>query len=108
MGRRGATLVLAAMQAADLVVSVVDPRYGDAHLDHLGVPSALRPALPAIKAVAVVALVTARDRPRLRSATGLALVAYYSAAVTFHVESGDPPREAAPAAVFGALAATIV
>ena len=37
-----------------------------------------------------------------------ALVAYYSAAVTFHVESGDPPRDAAPAALFGALAATIV
>lgn len=108
MGRRGATLLLAAMQAADLVVSVVDPRLGDAHLDHLGVPRALRPALPAIKAAAVVALVAARDRPRLRSATGLALVAYYAAAVTFHVESGDPPAAAAPAAGFGAMAATLV
>lgn len=96
------------MQAADLVVSLVDPRFGDAHLDHLGVPRWLRPALPAIKATAVVALVAGRDRPRLRSATGLALVGYYSAAVTFHLESGDPPSQAAPAAAFGTLAAAIV
>jgi hypothetical protein len=106
--RRQSSLVLAGIQTADLVVTLVSPKYGEAHLDHLGVPRALRPALPMIKLAAVVALIATRDRPRLRSTTGAALVAYYSAAVTFHILSGDSPKQAAPAATCGVLASTIV
>ena len=40
--------------------------------------------------------------------TGAALVAYYSAAVTFHVLSGDSPRDAVPAATCAVFAGTIV
>ena len=101
-------LVLAAMQAGDLVVSQTSPRYGDAHLEHLGVPPRLRRLLPVIKGAATVALVGGARRPRLRSATGGALVSYYAAAVTFHVRSRDPWTETAPAAVFGVAAALLV
>src|SRR5690349_17499206 len=48
------------------------------------------------------------NRPRARSVTGAALVAYYSAATTLHVLSGDSRADSAPAAAFGAVAATIV
>lgn len=105
--RRVCALVLAAFQVGDLVVTQVAPRYGGAHLDALGVPRAVRPALPAIKAAAVIALVATVDRRRPQRATAAGLVAYYSAAATFHVLSRDRPTDAAPAVVCAALAATI-
>ena len=105
---RSIAIVLAAFQAGDLVVTQVSPRYGRAHLDHLGVPHALRPVLPLVKACAVVALVlVARGGRRPRRVVGAALVPYYSAATTFHVLSGDRPADVAPAAVCGALAALL-
>ena len=101
-------VALAALQAADLAVTQLSSKYGDAHLRHLGVPPALRRLLPVAKAAAVVSLVAAAGRPRARSITGASLVAYYSAATTFHVRAGDPLAAAAPAAACGALAATLV
>lgn len=101
-------LALAGLQAADLVVTKVSPRYGDVHLDHLGVPVWLRPSLPAIKAAAVFALIATADHERARSVTSLALVAYYTAAATFHILSGDGPVDIAPAVACGCLAAAIM
>jgi hypothetical protein len=101
-------LLLAGLQAADLATTQISPKYGKEHLDHLGVPPAVRPVLPVIKAAAVAALVVTSKRSRLRSTVGAALVAYYSAAMAFHIHAGDPPAEAAPAAVCGLLAATVV
>ena len=106
--RRRVSLVLAAMQTGDVIVTLVSPKYGDAHLDHLGVAQWLRPMLPMIKLAAVGSLVVTSNRPRARSVTGAVLVAYYSAATTFHVLSGDSRADSAPAAAFGAVAATIV
>lgn len=90
--------MLAALQAADLVATQVSPKYGDAHLDHLGVPTPLRPVLPIVKAAAVLAMITTANRRGLRSAVAAVLVPYYSAAVTFHVLSGDGISDIAPAA----------
>ena len=101
-------LRLAALTVIDLVVTQTSPRFGDAHWDHLGVPHRLRPTLPVIKAVSVVALVVSAKRPALRSLTGAALVPYYSAAVTFHVVSGDPPKDIVAAALYGLDAALLV
>src|SRR3954454_9753262 len=103
--RRRVEQVLAIMHVADLIASQTLPQFGDYHLDHLGVPRRLRPVLPMTKAAAVVALAVTREHPKPRSAVGAALVAYYAAAVTFHVLSDDGPAQAAPAAAFGALAA---
>ena len=103
-----ASFVLAAAQAGDLLATQVSPRYSDDHLDHLGVPGWLRPKLPVIKLGAVLALLATRKRERWRGTLGAALVAYYSAAVTFHVLSRDAPQDIAPAAVCGMLAAVII
>jgi hypothetical protein len=48
-------VTLALLQAGDLVVTSTFARYGDEHLDHLGVPSRLRPLLPVVKGAADVA-----------------------------------------------------
>jgi len=101
-------LALAAFQAADLVVTQVSPTYGEAHLDHLGVPVRLRPLLPVIKVGAVCALIATANHERARSVTSAALVAYYTAAATFHVLSGDGFVDVAPAAACGCLAAAIM
>ena len=106
--RQRLALALAAFQAADLVVTQIFPKYGDEHLDHLGVPGRLRPVLPAIKLAAAVALAATARRPGARSLTAAALVSYYSAAVTFHVLAGDGPPDVAPAAACAAIAAAIV
>lgn len=109
MTSRGrAAQVLATLQVVDLVASRTLPQFGEAHLDHLGVPPWLRPVLPITKLAAVVALVGTRRHPTPRAAVGASLVAYYAAAVTFHVLSGDRLADAVPAAAFGALAAAIV
>jgi hypothetical protein len=101
-------IVLAVVQAADLAYTTLSPAYGDEHLDHLGVPSAVRPLLPVVKAGAVVALAATARRPRARSVVGGALVAYYAAAVRFHRSAGDSVATALPAAVLGCMAATLV
>jgi hypothetical protein len=106
--RKKVALVLAALQATDLAVTQVSPAYGDDHLDHLGVPSWLRPSLPVIKAGAVCALVVTADHELAQSVVGAALVAYYAAAATFHVLSGDRSSEVAPAVVCACLAAAVV
>ena len=102
-------LRLAAMQVVDLVaVAALPNRYGDDHLAGLGVPPEVRRVLPAIKATATCALVVGTRRSRLRSLTAAAMVAYYAAAVTFHVESRDTLFNTAPAALYGAVAAACV
>lgn len=108
VSRSRLAMALAALQVADLVATKTLPQFGDAHLDHLGVPGWLRPALPITKAAAVLALVVTAKRSTPRSVVGAALVAYYAAAGTFHVLSGDGSTKAAPAAAYGALAAAIV
>ena len=100
--------LLALLQAADLAVTQLSPAYGEEHLDHLGVPKSVRPLLPLVKSGTVVALVATARRPRLRPYVGAGLVAYYSAALTFHVQSGDSPADAAPAACCALLAASLL
>ena len=102
-------LRLAAMQVVDIAVTQALPqKYGDAHLADLGVPVWLRPHLVFIKGATTVALVATARQPRLRSMTAAALVAYYAAAVTFHVDSRDPWTDVAPAAAFGLVAVSLV
>jgi hypothetical protein len=105
LSARHVARLLAVLQAADLAVTQVSSRYGPSHLDHLGVPRSVQRWLPVIKCAAVAALATTARSPTVRSRTAAPLVAYYSAAVTFHVLSDDPPADAVPAAVCGVLAA---
>jgi DoxX-like protein len=98
---------LAGFQVVDALGNALVPRrYIDAHLDHLGLPPPLRPLLQVIKVGTAAGLVLGLRSPRIGAATSAALVAYYSAAVTFHVLSHDHPVIAAPAAACGGAAAT--
>ncbi len=100
-----AALGLAAAQIVDALVGELAPRQlVQSHLDHLGVPTAVRPALGLIKVTASVGLVAGLKWPRLGVLTSACLVSYYSAAAAFHILSGDNPALAAPAAAFGAAA----
>ena len=108
VSNRERALLLAAFQAADLAVTQLSPRYGADHLDHLGVPANLRPALPVIKAAAVAALILTRHHRAQQRVVGTALVGYYAAATTFHVLAGDRARDTAPAAACAAVAASLL
>ena len=100
-------LALAAFQMGDLVVTQVSARFGDAHLDHLGVPPRLRPVLPIVKAAAAAAFVASARRPRWRSVVGAVMVSYYAAAATFHVLSHDR-ADAVPAIACAGVSASLV
>src|SRR2546423_6402584 len=105
-GHVDAAALLAAMQLADATGSEVVPRrYIRAHLDHLGVPERLRPALTPIKVASSVGLLLGNRWPRIGAVTSASLVAYYTAAIAFHVRAHDHPVVALPAALFGATAA---
>jgi hypothetical protein len=106
---RQLVLGLALVQLLDAAGGELVPRrYVDAHLDHLGVPTYLRPVLGVIKGTASVGLVVGLRWPRLGSLTSAALVSYYAAAARFHLLAGDHPAFAFPAGAFGASAAVVL
>ena len=96
---------LAIFQVVDAVANAIPRRYVEAHLDHLGVPRNLRPALPVIKVTSTVGLLLGLEIPRLGAVTAASLIAYYAAAAGFHLLAHDHPVLAAPAAACGAIAA---
>jgi len=84
---------------------VVPYRYIERHLGHLGVPQRLRPMLSPIKVATAGGLLVGRRVPAVGALTAAALVAYYSAAASFHVLAKDHPVVAGPAVACGAAAA---
>jgi hypothetical protein len=97
---------LAALQLADAIGNELVPRrYLTAHLDHLGVPNRLRPALPVIKVAGSAGLVLGIKSPHVGALTAACLVGYYAAAVAFHVCADDHPILWLPAIAFGSTAA---
>ena len=107
--RKRLAVGLAAFQLADAVGSGLVPRSArTAHLDHLGVPHRLRPALPVIKVAGSAGLVVGITSPRLGALTSACLVGYYAAAVAYHVRADDHPVVWLPAIAFGAAAAALL
>jgi hypothetical protein len=96
---------LAGLQVLDAIANAIPRRLVKAHLDHLGVPNDLRPVLPVIKVTTAAGLLVGLRAPRVGAMTSALLVAYYAAAVRFHLLANDHPVVAAPAAAFGASAA---
>jgi hypothetical protein len=97
---------LAALQLGDAIGNELVPRrYLTAHLDHLGVPNRLRPALPVIKVAGSAGLILGIKSPYLGALTAACLVGFYAAAVVFHVRADDNPVVWLPAIAFGATAA---
>ena len=103
--RRQLAAGLAVFQVLDAIVNAIPSRYVEAHLDHLGVPHRLRPALPVIKVTSSAGLLIGLRIPRLGALTAAGLVAYYAAAARFHLLADDHPVLAAPAAICGGIAA---
>ena len=68
----------------------------------------LRPALGLIKVAGSAGLVAGLKWPRVGAMTSAALVAYYAAAVRFHLLAGDHPAFASPAAALGTIAAVLL
>jgi hypothetical protein len=95
---------LAAFQLLDAIAAALPRRYVKAHLDHLGVPDAVRPLLPAIKVAASAGLLVGLKQPRVGAVTAAGLVAFYAAAVQFHLLADDHPLMTVPAVVCGAAA----
>ena len=101
-------LALAGFQVADAVACAIPLQYIKRDLDHIGCPEPLQRALPVIKAVSAVGLVGGLKMPRLGTLTCAALMAYFLAAVGFHVRAGDRPLRAAPAAAIGTWSAFVL
>jgi hypothetical protein len=105
---RQLVLAVAGFQVLDAVGNAIPRQFVKRHLDHLGVPTYLRPLLPVIKLSSSAGLVIGLKLPRLGAVTSAALVAYYAAAARFHVLSGDHPVLAAPAAGMCGVAAVML
>ena len=100
---------LAVFQVLDaLGTELVPPRYLERHLDHLGVPRTLRPLLSPIKVAGAAGLVLGTRVPRVGVLAAAGLVAYYSAAASFHVLADDHPVLAAPAIGCGVAATAVL
>ncbi len=97
---------LAAFQVVDALGNEVVPRrYIERHLDHLGVPQRLRPMLSPIKVTTAAGLVIRLRVPAVGALAAAGLVAYYSAAASFHMLAKDHPLLAGAAVACGAAAA---
>ena len=94
-------LALAALQAGDAIACAIPLPILKADLDRLGCSDSLQRAIPKIKAASVVGLLLGLKWPRLGALTCGALVAYFVAALGFHVRAGDRGLRSAPAAAMG-------
>lgn len=96
---------LAGVQILEIFASAAAPSTTRARLDRLGVPPGIRSALPAIKSTTSAGLLIGLSRPQIGVVASAGMVAFYTAAVGFHLLSGDPIILVLPAVAFGAGAA---
>jgi hypothetical protein len=97
---------LAVAQLTDVVAAqLVSPEFIGDHLDHLGVPPALRRLLSPIKATSSAGLLLGLLVPELGAVTAAGLIGYYGIAVGFHLRTHESPISALPAVLLGAAAA---
>jgi hypothetical protein len=98
-------LALAGFQAVDAVACAIPMPFIKADLDRIGCPERLQRALPMIKGASAIGLVGGLRMPRLGALSSAALVAYFAAAIGFHVHARDHLTRSAPAAALGTWAA---
>jgi hypothetical protein len=91
-------LGLVAVQMADAVFNAVPNQWVRDDLDHLGFPQGLRLVFPVVKSASATGLLVGLRRPRLGRLTAAALVAYFVAAMGFHVRARDTLLRYLPAA----------
>lgn len=91
-------IAFAAFQLGDAVACAIPLDYIRRDLDNIGCPDSIRRALPSIKAASATGLLLGRRWPLIGRMTALSLVAYFLAAIGFHVRAKDPAWKALPAA----------
>jgi hypothetical protein len=99
-------LALAGLQVLDVMGTSLARQLVKNNLDHLGVPPAIQRALPAIKLTTTAGLLVGTRLPRLGALTSTGMIAYYSAAVAFHLSTEDSVVFAVPSATL-AMAAVV-
>lgn len=87
----------ASFQVADAVACAIPLEYIRRDLENIECPEAVQRALPVIKASSAAGLLLGRRWPALGRLTAWALVAYFIAAVSFHVRAKDPAWKSVPA-----------
>src|SRR4051794_15779633 len=80
---------LAAIQAGDAVACAIPLPAITKALDDLGVPEAVRPALPVIKVASAIGLLSVTRFPRLARLTTAMLTMYFMLAVGAHIRVRD-------------------
>ena len=91
-------LAFAAFQLGDAVACAIPLGYIQRDLDNIGCPPAIQRALPSIKAASATGLLLGRRWPLLGRVTAFSLVAYFVAAIGFHVHAKDSVWKTLPAA----------
>ena len=91
-------LGFAAFQLADAIACAIPLDYIQRDLDNIKCPDSIQRALPTIKAASATGLLLGLRWPRLGRLTAFSLVAYFLAAIGFHVRAKDPAWKAMPAA----------
>jgi hypothetical protein len=91
-------LVFAAFQLSDAVACAIPLDYIRRDLDNIKCPDSIRRALPAIKTASAAGLLLGLRWPRVGRLTAVSLMAYFLAAIGFHVRAKDPAWRAMPAA----------
>jgi DoxX-like protein len=92
LGPRRLISGLVVVQIADGVFNAVPTQWLKDDLDRLGFPWRFRVVLPVLKGASAVGLLGGLRWPRLGRVTAGALVAYFTAAIAFHVRAKDSPR----------------
>jgi hypothetical protein len=100
-------LVFAAFQLGDALACAIPLDYIRRDLDNLRCPNPVRRALPGIKVVSAIGLLLGLRWPRLGRLTAFSLVAYFLAAIGFHLRARDPGWKAMPAASLTVASAVV-
>jgi hypothetical protein len=97
----------AAFQVGDAIACAIPLDYIRRDLDNIDCPDSIRRALPPIKAVSAAGLLLGLHSPRIGRITAFSLVAYFLAAIGFHVRAKDSAWKAMPAASLAVTSAVI-
>jgi hypothetical protein len=97
----------AAFQLGDAIACAIPLDYIRRDLDNIDCPDSIRRVLPSIKATSAAGLLLGLRSPRIGRLTAFSLVAYFLAAIGFHVRAKDPAWKAMPAA-FLAVTSTVI
>lgn len=89
---------LVAVQLGDAAFNALAKRWVTDDLEHLGLPTDLRPVFPVIKSASALGLLAGLRWPPLGRVTAGALAVYFVIAMGFHARASDGPARYLPAA----------